>query len=175
MLFYREMFGQNEYKYRLHKEAEYVALNDNGPPLNNLSYTHPWEILQSKVARKKAALLMYIAERRVGAEGFRKVTILILAVLILQVLSHIVSQNAMGEGGLDRNLTAKKFIKIIHKITGHNLKQFFLRWADGRGCPNLSGAFLFNKKKHVIELAIKQNKTARGPIPVCYKPCKLRL
>lgn len=52
---------------------EYVALNDYSQALSYSSFIHPYEIIHSKTFRKKSALIMYIIERRVGADGFRRV------------------------------------------------------------------------------------------------------
>lgn len=81
------------------------------------------------------------------------------------MVSNIVSPQE-GEQ-LDRNLSTKKFLKIIKKITGHDLKPFAERWIFGKGCPNLSCGFVFNKKKNVLEFALKQNRTPIGRLPVC--------
>ncbi len=72
-LFFRHMFGQNEYRYRMEEECNYVATHDLSHPLYYNSFSHPFDIMQSHVFRKKSALVMYIIERRVGADGFRKV------------------------------------------------------------------------------------------------------
>lgn len=67
---------------------------------------------------------------------------------------------------LERSVSTKRFLKILRKFTGHDLKAFADRWVFGKGCPNLSCGFFFNKKKHVLEFAVKQNKSPAGRIIV---------
>jgi hypothetical protein len=112
---------------------------------------------------------MYMIEHRIGAEAFRK------------VLSNVVSPTTEGEL-LDRNLSTKKFLKMIRRLAGHDLRPFASRnfsspylsfnsqekgrWIDGRGCPEFTCGFWFNRKKHVLEIALKQNKSVAGKISV---------
>ena len=143
-LYYKKAFGNNEYRFRLFTQSDYTALYDNVQPLYYSNYGHPFDVIGNKIFKKKAALVMYAIERRVGPDSFRK------------VLSSLVSPSY--DSDLDKNLSTKKFLKIIRKVTGNDLRPFAERWIYGKGCPNLSCGFVFNKRKHIIEFALKQNK-----------------
>lgn len=150
-LFYRHIFGHNAYRLRIQKESEWVCAHDNGVPLYWNGYLHPLDIHTNEVFKRKAPLVMYMIEKRVNPEAFRK------------VLSNVVSPSSEGEL-LDRNISTKKFLKMIRRLTGADLRPFADRWIYGRGCPDFSCGFWFNRKKHVIEFALKQNKSPAGRI-----------
>lgn len=79
------------------------------------------------------------------------------------MLSNIVSPSSESEV-LERNLSTKKFLKLIRKLTGQDLRPFADRWIYGRGCPDFTVGFWFNRKKHVIEVGLRQNKSPAGRI-----------
>lgn len=58
-----------------------------------------------------------------------------------------------------RFVTIKKLVKIIKRIATIELKNFgFLdRWVYCKGCPILTVGLNFNKKKQIIELALRQD------------------
>eukprot|EP01119_Soliformovum_irregulare_P002075 TRINITY_DN1213_c4_g1_i3.p1 TRINITY_DN1213_c4_g1~~TRINITY_DN1213_c4_g1_i3.p1 ORF type:complete len:1045 (+),score=383.68 TRINITY_DN1213_c4_g1_i3:1199-4333(+) len=145
------MFGNNEYRWLILKEIEWVCANDTGHPLHWTNYIHPFEVINREIFQRKAPLVMYMIERRVGTEAFRK------------VLSNLV--NPTGEGDvLDRNLSTKKFLKMVRRLTGHDLRPFADRWIYGKGCPDFTAGFWFNRKKHILEFAFKQNKSPAGRV-----------
>eukprot|EP01114_Cavostelium_apophysatum_P018241 TRINITY_DN5605_c0_g1_i1.p1 TRINITY_DN5605_c0_g1~~TRINITY_DN5605_c0_g1_i1.p1 ORF type:complete len:784 (-),score=167.07 TRINITY_DN5605_c0_g1_i1:8-2359(-) len=164
-LLFRRMFGNNESRFRMLKDFEYVCQNDTADPsrqksnpsasnINTVypkSFIHPMEVLSSKVMQKKAVIVMHMIDKRVGSDAFRN------------VISNLVSP-MMEDESLDRNLSTKKFLKLIRKITGHDLRAFADRWIYGRGCPNITCGIWFNPKKHIFEFALKQNRSAAGRI-----------
>jgi transcription initiation factor TFIID subunit 2 len=104
--------------------------------------------VSSKIFKKKASLVLYMIEKRIGPDALRK------------VLSNIITAAAATSD--DRTLSTKKFLKLIRRTTGIDLRPFADRWIFGKGCPNLTCGFFFNRKKHVIEFALQQNKSAAG-------------
>jgi hypothetical protein len=102
---------------------------------------------------------------------------------MVQVLSNLLSP---GEGEtLDRNISTKKFLKVVRRNTGHDIRFFaglywlaFVkgtkvhyhpdadRWIYAKGCPSFTCGFWFNRRKHVVEFAFKQNKSPAGRVAV---------
>ena len=153
-LFFKKIFGINEYRYKIWKDMEYVAKNDKDFPLYHTNYIHPQELQSSKLFIMKSSLVIYSIEKRIGPDALRK------------VLSSLLTTSPTENRDIEKNLSTKKFIKIIKKVTGHDLRSFADRWVYGKGSPNVSCGFVFNKKKHIIEFALKQNKRTSGSLIV---------
>ncbi|PRP77764.1 transcription initiation factor TFIID subunit 2 [Planoprotostelium fungivorum] len=146
-LFLRKMFGHNEYRYRMMKQ-----------PLNHNAFIHPVEIFENKIFARKSAIVVYMIERKVGLDAFRK------------VISSLVSPTADDPDSrvVDRNMITKKILKTIRRLTGHDLKGFADRWLHREGCSNIACAMEFNKRKHVLEFAMKQNRSPAGRVAISF-------
>lgn len=88
-----------------------------------------------------------------------------------QVISSLVSPTADDPDSrvVDRNMITKKILKTIRRLTGHDLKGFADRWLHREGCSNIACAMEFNKRKHVLEFAMKQNRSPAGRVAVRMK------
>lgn len=72
-LFMKRMFGNNEYRFHLVKENELVCGLDVGrPPLCWNMWIHPSD-LRTKHVKHKSAFVIYMLERKVGAEPLQRV------------------------------------------------------------------------------------------------------
>ena len=65
--------GTNELIAKLREDNDFVCQNDLNQPLFFTKYAFPVEIVSSKVFRKKSALVIYMLEKKIGKDTFRKV------------------------------------------------------------------------------------------------------
>lgn len=72
-MFMGRLFGNNHYRFLLLDDAQYVCQHDNEQPLYWTDYLHPCEVTSSELFKRKAPLVMYMMEKRLGMEPFRKV------------------------------------------------------------------------------------------------------
>lgn len=90
-LFLRKMFGYNEYRWHVLQEMEWICAHDNDKPLYWQGYVHPAEVTASSLFRRKAPMVMYLMERRIGSEAFRKVSYLQKLLTSSGVIQHRLS------------------------------------------------------------------------------------
>lgn len=170
-LFFKKMFGSNEYKYRLMVESEWVCSADSGPPLYNEHAAHPYD-MQTELVARKSPLVVYMIEKRVGETSFRKLLNGLVATKpsSTEIKDHAPSHAARDGNGainagssssapkeaVDQTLSTKKLLKTIKLETGQDMKSFAEKWIYGKGCPKLMCGFWFNRKRHQTEFALRQ-------------------
>ncbi len=168
-LFFRRMFGNNEYKYRLLLESEWVCANDNGPPIYSELVTHPID-MQTELVIRKSPLVIYMMEKRVGETAFRKVINGLVVAKSTEnslreskehlpppSLSLSSSSTSLGtKEGVDQTPSTKKLLKTFKLETGQDMKSFAEKWIFGKGCPKLVCGFWFNRKRRHTEFALRQ-------------------
>jgi transcription initiation factor TFIID subunit 2 len=147
-LYLRELFGRNDHRYRQKQAVD--------------------KVLQMDVRRPSLFLLGDYLTVDPGEAEF----MIIKAPLVLAILHHrLVKQS--GKNGVDRCLyrllfntrneklpngiiTTEGFLDICEKVGHQKLDTFFNQWIYGSGCPTFECHPVFNKKKQVIQLTIKQ-------------------
>lgn len=180
-LFFRRMFGNNEYRYRLMMESEWVCAADTGPPLYNEHASHPHD-MQTELVARKAPLVVYMMEKRVGETSFRKLLNGLvsakpststttdskdpapLATTPARDSNGSLAPNTTTSTGttaptkesVDQTLSTKKLLKTIKLETGQDMKSFAEKWIYGKGCPKFACGFWFNRKRHQTEFALRQ-------------------
>jgi len=70
---------------------------------------------------------------------------------------HERNKMKLDEKKTTRNEREKMKMENKHKHTNTQTHKH-----TNTGCPNLSTAFYYNKKKHIIEFALQQNRSAAG-------------
>ena len=149
----KKFLGNNEALYRQLEQRRVILEAEDAPPLcprsvlTDRAKINGTELLSSDRHRLqyKAGAVMRIMERKAGAEGFQKMLQLILSA----------SKNQES----DRYLSTRTLFRDLHRICGLDrawLEAFAERWVYGRGCPSISVAFCYNKRRHSLELAISQ-------------------
>ncbi|KAF8469681.1 hypothetical protein BDZ91DRAFT_808721 [Kalaharituber pfeilii] len=154
-LFLKKLVGNNEYRFRLKKDAEKVCELDIGrPSLYAQGLRVPFEQSDLDFIILKAPVVLFILERRLTkATGS-----LVLHRTLRRIFLHATS------GELPNNeLCTQHFIKICEKLSHSKLDTFFAQWVFGSGYPRFEVSQRFNKKKLVIEMGIKQVQATTSP------------
>lgn len=55
-----------------------------------------------------------------------------------------------------------QFTKSVFTVTGKDLEVFIDQWVYKSGCAYFNGNFVFNRKRNVVELELKQELTGKG-------------
>lgn len=176
-LFTKRTFGNNEYRHWVMRDVEEVCKyeHEDGPvildpsrqqdlPSSNhhmfwCGSPHTLSPRYAEVLAKKARLIVRMLEMRIGTE------------LLLQVLNKLLSlaynaSQAPFSFGSWTNmlLSTSSFLKIIYTVTGKDIEPFIDLWVQQGGCARFTGSFVFNRKRNVVELDIKQDLTAPGAL-----------
>ncbi|KAH9489969.1 Transcription initiation factor TFIID subunit 2, partial [Bulinus truncatus] len=164
-LFSKRTFGNNEYRNWVMRDllevSEYeqqigsVVLDPTKHDSNHhfhIQSPHTLSPRYSEMFCKKARLVMRMLEIRIGTE------------LLLQVLNKLLSlaYNASQQpfsfsSWLNMLLSTSSFLKIIYTVTGKDIEPFIEQWVYQGGCARFIGSFVFNRKRNVVELDIRQD------------------
>ncbi|XP_048582004.1 transcription initiation factor TFIID subunit 2 isoform X3 [Nematostella vectensis] len=196
-LYVKKAFGNNEYRYWIMKETESVCQYETDgpglPPLHsnmiestaNQSssssqdsprsaagssihlHPHLTSVKQREVAWSKSHLVLRMIEIRIGQEP------------LLQVFNKLLSlANTTAQPKVDsslwRNLllSTSGFLKSISTVSGKDINVFIDQWICHSGIAKFHGSFVFNRKRNIVELDIKQDLSKGtvkyvGPLTVC--------
>ncbi|KAL8598547.1 hypothetical protein ACOMHN_051335 [Nucella lapillus] len=169
-LFQKKTFGNNEYRYMIASLVKEVGdyeqqvggiLLDPSRRESNLPFSvknaHTVSPRYVEMMEKKALLVIRMLELRIGTE------------LLLQVLNKLLalsitaSQQPLLMGSWTNMLiSTSSFLSIIYKVTGKEVLPFIEQWVQQSGCARFMGKFVFNRKRNVVELEIKQDMQVRG-------------
>ena len=153
-LFLKKFMGANELKYTCWQEMKAIVDEDDGtaPPIGSRVPAEQGgaqfgtaELASSRLLQHKAAAVVRAVERRMGKDTFQK--------LLQRTVAASVAQ------GADRVLSTRGFVRDASKVGGVAkawLEAYVQRWVVGRGVPELTASVCFNKKRHSIEIAIRQ-------------------
>uniref|UniRef100_A0A2C9LKD2 Transcription initiation factor TFIID subunit 2 n=1 Tax=Biomphalaria glabrata TaxID=6526 RepID=A0A2C9LKD2_BIOGL len=164
-LFSKRTFGNNEYRNWVFRDllevSEYeqqmgnVVLDPTKHGSNHHFHIQSPHTLSPRYIEmfcKKARLVMRMLEIRIGTE------------LLLQVLNKLLSlaYNASQQpfsfsSWSNMLLSTSSFLKIIYTVTGKDIEPFIEQWVYQGGCARFIGSFVFNRKRNVVELEIKQD------------------
>ncbi|ELT93532.1 hypothetical protein CAPTEDRAFT_221667 [Capitella teleta] len=171
-LYRRKAFGNNEYRHWVGQELEAVRAYENevGPivldpsvsketPALYFSIYHPHTISPryADIYARKAALIIRMLELRLGRE------------LLLQVLNKLLAvatQVAQQKFYLGTwyNMLLSTPAKAISTVTGKDIQPFIQEWVQQGGHARFFGQFVFNRKRNIIELELKQEWTTKGAL-----------
>ncbi|XP_076462232.1 transcription initiation factor TFIID subunit 2-like [Babylonia areolata] len=169
-LFQKKTFGNNEYRYMIAMLVKEVSdyeqqvggiLLDPSRRESNLPFSvrnaHTVSPRYAEMMEKKALLVIRMLEQRIGTELLLQVLNKLLA------LSSSASQQRLISGTWGNMLiSTSSFLQIIYTVTGKDVLPFIEQWVQQSGCARFFGKFVFNRKRNVVELEIKQDLTARG-------------
>ncbi|KIO26946.1 hypothetical protein M407DRAFT_233870 [Tulasnella calospora MUT 4182] len=148
-LFFRKMFGNNEYRLRLKKDMDRVVTLDMGSqyPICQPAVMEPPDSAQLYFINLKAPLVLYILDRHLGKSG----TSHSLSRVIPKILLSAISGDLAGN-----TLTTLSFLRTCRKISGVDPRIFAEQWIYGSGCPHFTFSASFNRKKLVVEFMMRQ-------------------
>ncbi|XP_059158232.1 transcription initiation factor TFIID subunit 2-like [Physella acuta] len=171
-LFSKRTFGNNEYRNWVMRDllevseyeqnVGYVILDPTKRDGNHPFSVHSPHTLSprySEIFCKKARLVVRMLEIKIGTE------------LLLQVLNKLLSlaynasQQTFGlTSWTNMLLSTSSFLKIIFTVTGKDIEPFIDIWVYQGGCARFTGNFVFNRKRNVVELDIRQDLNAPGAL-----------
>uniref|UniRef100_A0A131YVQ6 Transcription initiation factor TFIID subunit 2 n=1 Tax=Rhipicephalus appendiculatus TaxID=34631 RepID=A0A131YVQ6_RHIAP len=163
----KKAFGNNEYRFSVHKELKEVTayeqeaggiiLDPSGCdvpfhfPVTNL---HTMSPKYAEMLRAKSHLVIRMLEDRIGRE-------LLLQVFnkLLSLASSAAQQKVTSNMWHNMLLSTNSFQKAIFIVTGKDIKTFLEQWVRQGGHAKFHGTFVFNRKRNTVELEIKQTDT----------------
>ncbi|BFZ20925.1 hypothetical protein BsWGS_23965 [Bradybaena similaris] len=171
-MFCKRTFGNNEYRNWVMRDLQEVSeyeqqvglvILDPSRRESNHSFSvqsaHTLSPRYNEIFNKKCRLVMRMLEIRIGTE------------LLLQVLNKLLSlaynasQQPFGFNIWANMLVSTvSFLKIIYTVTGKDIEPFISQWVYQGGCARFSGSFVFNRKRNVVELDIRQDLNAPGAL-----------
>lgn len=154
--FLEQLCGRNEHRFRMKQMADRVVQLDVDRPslqvLGDYLGVDPSEI---EFMELKAPLVMFILNQKIKRMAKMGVTKIIYKVL-LQAKTGKLHNGA---------ISTEDFIQIVDKyLESKPIPDFWRQWVYGAGCPHFYVTQRFNKKKSVIEFAIRQTHGDRSEL-----------
>jgi len=151
--FMRTLMGNNEYRFRLKKDAERITeLDIDRPSLYAQGFQVPIEPASLDFIKLKALLVLTILEKRLWK------------ISSSMVLHRVVRKTFMSAvaGELKNGLmSTAHFIRLCEKNSHNKLDAFFQQWVYGAGYPRFEVSQRFNKKRMIVEMGIRQVQAAQ--------------
>ncbi|XP_070555415.1 transcription initiation factor TFIID subunit 2-like [Ptychodera flava] len=179
-LYIKKKFGNNEYRHMISKilkrvcnaEEEYGGLilypnasgnktestSSNGGKLHfprKHSHTTSWKY--AKMIRLKAHIVIRLIALNIGQH------------LLLQALNKLLSlasaaaqQKFQSNSWSNMLLSTSGFLKSVATVSGKDLKTLLDQWVYQGGCVRFHGNFIFNRKRNIVELELKQDLSSSG-------------
>lgn len=157
-LFLKNLWGNNEYRFRLKKDMiRCVAQDVQREPLSAPARPTQPEQVQLQFIALKAPLVLHILDKHLRKAGTSLGLDKVLPKLFLDAITGDVGSSSTGP--LYNTLSTTYFIRTCRKACGgsaESLKAFFDQWVYGSGCPTFMISAMFNRKKMAVELNVKQ-------------------
>ncbi|KAG8894105.1 hypothetical protein FRB99_001519, partial [Tulasnella sp. 403] len=153
-LFFRQVFGNNEYRFRLKKDIGRIVQLDMGtqPPICQPTVFEPPDASTLSFVNLKAPAVLYILDRHLGKSGTSHGLSRVIPKIFLTAISGDLYGNA---------LSTTSFLRTCRKISGVDPRIFAEQWIYGSGCPHFTFNANFNRKKLVVEFMMRQYKRVR--------------
>lgn len=172
-LFRKKLFGNNEYRYFIRQESREVVEYErsNGPIVldpsqmgakentHYFSTRHPHLIspTYASMLDKKAHLVIRLLQFRIGME------------LLVQVLNKLLAlatgasvQKCSAATAAGMVLSTIAFQRRILAIAGKDIGSFLDQWVYNGGHIVIYASFVFNRKRNVVELEVRQEVSVKG-------------
>lgn len=153
--FLKTLMGNNEYRFRLKRDAEKICELDIGrPSLYAAGFAVPIDQGCLDFIKLKAPVVLTILEKRLWK------------VSSSMVLHRVVRKTFLGAvaGELKNGLmSTKHFIRVCEKSSHTKLDPFFQQWVYGSGYPRFEVSQRFNKKRMIVEMGIRQVQATETP------------
>lgn len=148
-LFWRQLQGNNEQRFRLKRDMDKCARMDQGDkaPICVPGTTE----IDLEFINLKAPLVMHILDRHLAKAGTSQGLTRVIPRIFLAALSDELQGNV---------LTTHGFLRFCRKTSGLDLMPFAEQWIYGSGCPKLRITTNFIRKKFLVELGVEQTQPA---------------
>lgn len=155
--FIRRLLGNNEFRFRLKMDRDRCARMDNGSqlPICIPTSLSPPDKAALPFMNLKSGLVLYILDRRLGKTGTSLGLSRVIPKIFLSALTGELTNNA---------LSTQAFFRMCRKISGVDTRSFAEQWVWGSGCPRFDVTAVFNKKKMLVEMTVRQKVPAREGI-----------
>lgn len=150
-LWFRQMFGNNEYRFRLRKDMDRIVHLDVGtePPICQPNHVEPPDARSVSFVNLKAPVVLYILDRHLGKSGTSHGLSRVIPKIFLSAIS-----GDMEKGS--NTLSTTSFLRTCRKISGVDTRTFAEQWIYSSGCPHFTFNANFNRKKLVVEFMMRQ-------------------
>ncbi|KAK9365648.1 hypothetical protein V1509DRAFT_655322 [Lipomyces kononenkoae] len=146
--FLRRLMGNNEYRFRLKKDAESICELDIGrQPIGHPDLEFPIDKSTLEFIKLKAPVVLHILDRRLTKSGGSFGLTRAIPKLFWQAMSGDLTNGA---------LSTSHFQRLCEKVSHVKLDSFFQEWVHGSGYPIFRITQRFNKKKMFVEMGIRQ-------------------
>jgi transcription initiation factor TFIID subunit 2 len=147
-LYLRELFGRNDHRFRQKIMVDkIIELDVRRPSLVILGEYLAVDPAEVEFMTLKAPMVLAILHHRLVKQSGRNGVDRCLYRLLF---------NARNEKLPNGMISTEGFLEICEKVGHQKLDTFFNQWIYGSGCPTFECHPVFNKKKQVIQLTIKQ-------------------
>ncbi|KAF2146667.1 uncharacterized protein K452DRAFT_314912 [Aplosporella prunicola CBS 121167] len=152
--FMEQLCGRNEHRFRMKTMADKVVqLDANRPSLQDLGEYLALDPSEVEFMELKAPLVMFILNQKIKRMAKMGVAKVIYKVLLQAKTGKL--QNG--------TISTEDFTGIVDKyLESKPIPDFWRQWVYGAGCPHFFVTQRFNKKKSVIEFAIRQTQGEKG-------------
>jgi hypothetical protein len=153
------ILGKNWYRLHVNDQVRAMAneSGDDAPVLAEVEKDPMFCVEKAAPSvRRRAHLIAYIIERRVGADVLRR------------ALREVVADKKRAEAGDNPHddallgLNCGPFLKRVRAICGTDIRNLVRSWAASRGAPRMRFGYRYNARRHQTEFAIEQKATAYG-------------
>ncbi|KAK3736334.1 hypothetical protein QZH41_020807, partial [Actinostola sp. cb2023] len=179
-LFVKKVFGNNEYRHWIMKENESVCKYEmEGPglpplhrPLGTATLTASGSSSLSSPPEPSPASsfsAIHLHPHLIGVK--QRAVAWSKAHLVLRMIENRIGQEPLLQA---RQIYSGKtrFLKSISTVSGKDINVFIDQWICHSGIAKFHGSFVFNRKRNIVELDIKQDLSRGttkyvGPLTVC--------
>uniref|UniRef100_UPI00358F3A99 transcription initiation factor TFIID subunit 2 isoform X2 n=1 Tax=Myxine glutinosa TaxID=7769 RepID=UPI00358F3A99 len=177
-LWMKKTFGSNEYNFWIKKwltrvtdfelqnsgillHPTFPSGKDKESPTPHLHfstrYPHTLPCEYYKLYQAKAHLVLRLIENRISMEFllqvFNKLLSLANTASSQRYQSHMWSQMLLSTAG---------FLKSISIVSGKDIQPLIRQWVEQSGVVKFFGTFVFNRKRNILELELKQDCFSQG-------------
>ena len=147
-LFMRDLCGNNEYRYRIRKQADRVfELDRERPSMYDMGNHLHVDPSLYKFLSLKAPIVLFILDRRIHkSAGVSKMP---------GIIGRLLTRARTGDL-VNNAISTDMFSKTVERFFHASIKDFADQWIFGAGCPHFKAFQRFNKKKLVVEMQITQ-------------------
>ena len=81
---------------------------------------------------------------------------------LLSLATAAVQQKFISNTWSNMLLSTSSFLKGLSTVTGKDVKSFLQQWVNQSGCAIFHCSFVFNRKRNVVELDLRQDMMSKG-------------
>lgn len=150
------IFGKNWYLVHINDEVRAMA-EESGPDspiLQDVGADPMFSIeMATTSVRRRAHLIVYIVERRIGGDVLRRALREVVASFPLAASGDNLPEDAL------LGLEVRAFLKRVRAICGTDVRTLVRTWGGARGMPRMRFGYRYTARRHQTEFAIEQKAT----------------